>query len=78
MTQSVVATARALLPEAEILGWTNADGPAAIQGPEDGAAAIPGLMALLPKACEEGVEAIVIACFDDTGLRPCARRRIVR
>ncbi|SDF59718.1 allantoin racemase [Celeribacter baekdonensis] len=68
MTQSVVATARALLPEAEILGWTNADGPAAIQGPEDGAAAIPGLMALLPKAREEGVEAIVIACFDDTGL----------
>lgn len=68
MTESVVTTARAVLPEAEILGWTNSDGPPAIQGPEDGDAALPGLLALLPKAQEAGVEVIVIACFDDTGL----------
>lgn len=68
MTESVVQTARTILPEAEILGWTNTDGPSAIQGPEDGDAALPGLLALLPKAREAGVDAIVIACFDDTGL----------
>ena len=68
MTDSVVATARTLLPDAEILGWTNTDGPPAIQGPADGDAALPGLMSLIPKAKAEGVEVIIIACFDDTGL----------
>lgn len=68
MTESIAAAARAALPEAEILGWTNADGPPAIQGPEDGAAALPGLRALLPEARRAGADAIVIACFDDTGL----------
>lgn len=68
MTGSIVASAREVLPEAEILGWTNADGPPAIQGPEDGDAAVPGLLALLPKAKAEGADVIIIACFDDTGL----------
>lgn len=68
MTESVVVSARQVLPEAVILGWTNAAGPAAIQGPEDGAAAVPGILALLSKAKAEGVDAIVLACFDDTGL----------
>lgn len=68
MTESVVAAARRALPEAQILGWTNHDGPPAIQGPEDGDAAVPGLLAMLPRARAEGVDAIVIACFDDTGL----------
>jgi allantoin racemase len=68
MTDSVVATARAMLPEAEILGWTNHDGPPAIQGPEDGAAALAGQLALLPQAQAEAVDVIIIACFDDTGL----------
>lgn len=68
MTRSIVGSARDILPEAEILGWTNHDGPPAIQGPEDGAAAVPGLLALLPAAKGEAVDVIVIACFDDTGL----------
>ncbi|MEZ5721594.1 MAG: aspartate/glutamate racemase family protein [Paracoccaceae bacterium] len=68
MTWSVLAVARAANPRAEILGWTNADGPPAIQGPQDGARAVPGLLALLPRARAEGVDAIVLACFDDTGL----------
>jgi len=68
MTDSIVEAARAGNPGVEILGWTNLDGPPAIEGPDDGAAAIPGLLALLPKARTEGVDAIVIACFDDTGL----------
>lgn len=68
MTDQIVAVATAALPGAEILGWTNHSGPAAIQGPEDGAAAVIGLMTMLPDAAKIGAEVIVIACFDDTGL----------
>ncbi len=68
MTDGIVATAQAALPEADIFGLTNTDGPAAIQGAADGEAALPGLMSLLPEARARGAEAIVIACFDDTGL----------
>ena len=68
MTDSVIAVARRANPDIEILGWTNPDGPPAIEGAEDGAAAVPGLLALLPKARDIGADAIVIACFDDTGL----------
>lgn len=68
MTESIVAVARRANPGAEILGWTNHDGPPAIEGPEDGAAAVPGLLALLPHAREARADAIIIACFDDTGL----------
>lgn len=68
MTHGIVATARQTLPDAEVLGWTNTDGPPAIQGPEDGDAAVSGLLALLPKAHEIKADVIVIACFDDTGL----------
>ncbi|MDO9638450.1 MAG: aspartate/glutamate racemase family protein [Pseudotabrizicola sp.] len=68
MTQAMVAVARATDPEAQITGWTNTGGPPAIQGPEDGAAAVAGLLAMLPSAREAGADAIVIGCFDDTGL----------
>lgn len=66
MTDSMVSVARAT--GAEVLGWTNHLGPPAIQGPEDGEAAIEGLLALLPDAKAAAVDAIVIGCFDDTGL----------
>lgn len=68
MTEAMVAVARDTAPLADITGWTNAGGPPAIQGPEDGAAAVAGLLALLPAAREAGFDAIVIGCFDDTGL----------
>ncbi|MDA7428946.1 aspartate/glutamate racemase family protein [Primorskyibacter aestuariivivens] len=68
MTDGIVATARAAMPEAEIIGLTNASAPAAIQGKADGDAAIPGLLDLMPVARGQGADVIVIACFDDTGL----------
>ncbi|PTM78363.1 allantoin racemase [Cereibacter johrii] len=68
MTEAVVEAARAAAPGHEILGWTNDEGPPAIQGPEDGAAAVAGILRLLPEARAAGAEAIVLACFDDTGL----------
>jgi len=45
-------------------------GPAAIQGAEDGAAALPGLFSLVDRcmASPETYDALVIACFDDTGI----------
>ncbi len=42
------------------------DRPGSIQGAEDGEAALPGLFEEIDKA--EGFDAIIIACFDDTGL----------
>tara|TARA_R110000787_G_scaffold26489_1_gene73972 strand:- start:2879 stop:3517 length:639 start_codon:yes stop_codon:yes gene_type:complete len=68
MTDSIVSAARAAAPQDDILGWTNHAGPPVIQGPEDGAAAIEGTLALLPRARAEQADVIVIACFDDTGL----------
>ncbi|OSQ52694.1 aspartate/glutamate racemase family protein [Marivita geojedonensis] len=68
MTESILSVARAALPETEIFGLTNFGGPAAIQGKADGDAAIPGLLDLVSRAEAQGAEAIVIGCFDDTGL----------
>ncbi|MEI4486199.1 aspartate/glutamate racemase family protein [Frigidibacter sp. MR17.14] len=68
MTEAMVEAARAAVPGHEVIGWTNHDGPPAIQGAADGEAAVPGLLARLPAAAAAGAEAIVIGCFDDTGL----------
>ena len=68
MTDGIVAVARSAAPDAEVVGWTNDGAPPAIQGAEDGEAAVPGLLSMLPAARKAGADAIVIACFDDTGL----------
>lgn len=68
MTDAMVTHARAAAPEVDIVGWTSHDGPAAIQGPEDGEACIPPLLTLVQKASSDGATAIIIGCFDDTGL----------
>lgn len=68
MTDSVVETAKTALPNARVTGLTNTNGPVAIEGPEDGQAAIPGVLDLVQQAQSLGADAIVIACFDDTGL----------
>jgi allantoin racemase len=68
MTDSIVTSAQAAVPGAQISGLTNTDGPAAIQGPLDGDASIPGLLKCVEQAQDMGADAIVIACFDDTGL----------
>ena len=70
MTDSVVRVVSDAVPDIHVVGYTNANGPAAIQGAEDGDAAVPGVLALLDRAVIDGADAIVIACFDDTGLAP--------
>ena len=66
MTQAMVETASKV--GVKLIGWTSLEGPAAIQGPEDGAACIPALLTLVRKASDAGAKTIIIGCFDDTGL----------
>lgn len=68
MTQNALAAARVAAPDVEFEGWTSLKGPASIEGPEDGAAAVPPLLDLVRMADDGGADAIIIACFDDTGL----------
>lgn len=69
MTATIGAAARRVAaPTTTIVARNPASGPASIEGPEDGAAALPGLFAEADAAVAEGTDAIVIACFDDTGL----------
>ncbi len=68
MTHKIEAAARAAAaPGTTILSATNHAGPPSIQGPADGDAAEPGLLALILDRQGEA-DAFVIACFDDTGL----------
>ena len=59
-------------PGTEIVARNPATGPASIQGVEDGEAALPGLFEEIDKA--EEFDAIIIACFDDTGLYQARKR----
>lgn len=69
MTAGIVAAARAAAaPDVIVEGLTNMGAPPAIQGPEDGAAAVPGVLEAIGRARAEGFDAAIIACFDDTGL----------
>lgn len=71
MTEAIAEAARrAAPPGVEILARTNHAGPPSIQGEADGAAALPGLLAEIATAVAgaQPPDAIVIACFDDTGL----------
>jgi len=76
MTAKVAAAARSVAaPATEIIGRNPSKGPPAIQGREDGEAALPGLFEEIDRAVREGADAVIIACFDDTGLE-AARARV--
>ncbi|WP_417684439.1 aspartate/glutamate racemase family protein [Roseibium sp.] len=77
MTEKIGEAARAAAGSGIRITAINPDeGPAAIQGPADGAAALPGLFALIEAqmTSNDPADAIVIACFDDTGLWELKRR----
>jgi allantoin racemase len=77
MTRSIGAAARRVAAPGTTITAVNPEGgPAAIQGPEDGAAALPGLFALFDREALQGggYDGVIIACFDDTGLRALKRR----
>lgn len=69
MTDDMVVIGRSVAPPGcEVLGRTNLDGPPAIQGPEDAAASLPGLFAMHEAALRDGADAVILGCFDDTGI----------
>jgi allantoin racemase len=67
MTDKIAKAARAVArPDTEIVAASSQDGPVSIQGFLDVATCVPGLLNEVVQHKE--VDAIVIACFDDTGL----------
>ncbi|GGH30844.1 Asp/Glu/hydantoin racemase [Alsobacter metallidurans] len=69
MTASIGAAARAAAsPGTEILAVNPQSGPASIEGYWDEAYSVPGLLVEIARAERAGVDAHIIACFDDTGL----------
>src|SRR5690606_26191201 len=69
MTRRIAAAAeRVTATGTEIIARTSAMGPASIEGYYDEALAVPGLLQAIHQGEQEGAEAAIIACFDDTGL----------
>ncbi|MEP0234459.1 aspartate/glutamate racemase family protein [Roseibium sp.] len=71
MTRKIGEAARAAAgPRTRITAINPHHGPAAIQGAADGGAALPGLLALVETTLsnDPAVDAVIIACFDDTGV----------
>lgn len=69
MTQKIQIAATAAAPYGiDVIARSPSQGPASIQGEEDGLAALPGLIEEAKKGETEGFDAAIIACFDDTGL----------
>lgn len=69
MTEKAAIAARSVAaPGTEIRADESLDGPASIEGPYDGALAVPGMLARIRAAIAAEADAHVIACFDDTGL----------
>ncbi|MFN3717847.1 MAG: aspartate/glutamate racemase family protein [Rhizobium rhizophilum] len=69
MTATIADAARRVAHAGtEIVAITSSMGPVSIEGYYDEVFAVPGLLVEIAKAEREGAQAIVIACFDDTGL----------
>ena len=69
MTKVIAAAAaKAARPDTVIRAVESAFGPPSIEGAYDDAFAVPGLLERIKEGEEEGADAHIIACFDDTGL----------
>jgi len=67
MTRSILRVAEAAASDdMELHALTNRSAPPAIEGPEDGAAAVPGVLDAIKQ--NPDFDGFLIACFDDTGL----------
>jgi len=67
MTEKIGAAARRVAsPGTEIIAVNPASGPASIQGFYDEAMSLAGLLDVIQRA--QDYDAVIIACFDDTGL----------
>jgi allantoin racemase len=81
MTARIGQAARAAAgPGTEVVAVNPSSGPASIEGYFDEAFAVPGMLEEILKGEAAGMDAYVIACFDDTGLeaaRCCAKGPVV-
>jgi allantoin racemase len=69
MTETIAKAARDAAGAAtEIEAVTSTMGPVSIEGYYDEAMCLPGLLKEIRRAEDEGADAHIIACFDDTGL----------
>jgi allantoin racemase len=69
MTAKVRLTAKSILPtDVNVIAVSNPDGPPSIQGPQDGDLAVPGMLNVMQAHVQQHIDAMVIACFDDTGI----------
>lgn len=72
MTDKIVESARRVASHGtEIVAATGTDAPASIEGHHDEAMSVPGLIARLRRAEAEGIDGVVVACFDDPGIGAC-------
>ncbi|MGH8829929.1 MAG: aspartate/glutamate racemase family protein, partial [Polaromonas sp.] len=70
MTEKMAVAARQVASAGtQILAVQSATGPASIESATDEALALPGLLAQIRAGEAAGVDAHVIACFGDPGLR---------
>jgi allantoin racemase len=69
MTATIADAAnRVAAADTQILAVTSSMGPVSIEGYYDEVFAIPGLLKEIAAGERQGADAVVIACFDDTGL----------
>ncbi|MGM8889007.1 aspartate/glutamate racemase family protein, partial [Psychrobacter sp. 1U2] len=72
MTDKIVESARQKVSVGTtIIGASGTDAPASIQGHHDEAMSVPGLIRRLQQAEAEGIDGVVVACFDDPGIGAC-------
>ena len=73
MTDKIVESARRVAsPGTTVVAATGEPpAPPSIQGHHDEAMSVPGLIARLRQAEAEGLDGVVVACFDDPGIGAC-------
>jgi len=72
MTDKIVESARQKASAGTtIIGASGTDSPVSIQGHHDEALSVPGLIKRLQQAEQEGIDGVVVACFDDPGIGAC-------
>lgn len=72
MTEKMGRTAEALAaPGTQVTAVNPTDGPASIEGPYDEALCLPGLLKTVKQGVADGADAVIVACFDDTGIDAC-------
>ncbi|MGO3888992.1 MAG: aspartate/glutamate racemase family protein, partial [Psychrobacter sp.] len=72
MTDKIVDSARQRVSaDTVLISASGTNAPASIQGHYDEAISVPGLLSRVQQAEAEGIDGVVVACFDDPGINAC-------